>query len=261
MAPTTNAVTNALDLLDLLGRSGEGLRLKDIAAQLELPESSTHRLLASLLSRGFVEQQEDHGVYRLGWKIVVLANALGRDARLVQLMRPYLERLAQELKQTINLAVLSNDQVMYLDCQTPRHSLALYVAPGLTLPAHATSLGKAMLAFHPPSEQAALLDRLRLEPITASTLTSKDSLLTALADIRRRGFAYDRGELRQDVSCVAAPILDHRGHVLAAISVTAPTTSLPADWEASFPAAVTAVAREASGKLFGATSDTASLTD
>lgn len=256
MAPTTNAVTNALDLLDLLGRAEEGLRLKDIATRLELPESTTHRLLASLLSRGYVEQQADYGVYRLGWKIVVLANALGRDTRLVQMIRPYLERLAQELGQTVNLAVLSNDQVMYLDCQTPRHSLALYVAPGLTLPAHATSLGKTMLAFHPPEEQQTLIDRLTLEPITPQTLTSKEELLTALTEIRQRGFAYDRGELRQDVSCVAAPILDREGRVLAAISVTAPSSSLPADWEESFPAAVTAVAREASAKLFGASSAT-----
>jgi DNA-binding IclR family transcriptional regulator len=253
MTGTNNAVTNALDVLDLLGRAEQGLRLKDIATQLELPESTTHRLLASLMSRGYVEQRAEHGTYLLGWKVVVLANALGRDARLVQMMRPYLERLVHELGHTINLAVISNEQVMYLDCQTPKRSLALYVAPGLTLPVHATSLGKTMLAYQSAPERDRLLARLTLAPLTPNTITSRDALIDALDSIRRNGFALDRGELRPDVSCVAAPLLDSEGIALAAISVTAPNSNLPANWDTTFPPVMVALAREASSELFGAT--------
>ncbi|MGH2559340.1 MAG: IclR family transcriptional regulator [Thermomicrobiales bacterium] len=252
MAGVNLSVTKALDVLDLLGQSERGLRLKDIAIQLDLPESTTHRLLASLAGRGYVQQRDDHGVYILGWKIVVLAGSLGSDARLVQTMRPFLDRLVRQLGQTINLAVLSNDQVMYLDCQTPNHSLALYVAPGLTLPVHATSLGKVLLAHLPLDERETFLNRLTLAPLTPKTIATPSALRAALEAVRHDGHAVDLGELRPDVSCVAAPVLDGSGRARAAVSMTAPTAELPADWQETFPPVLVEVTREASKKFFGA---------
>lgn len=252
MAGTNLSVTKALDVLDLLGRSGHGLRLKDIAAELGLPESTTHRLLASLAARGYVQQREDNGSYMLGWKIVVLADSLGSDARLIQTMRPLLDRLVRQLGQTVNLAVRSGNQVMYLDCQTPSGHLALFVPAGLTLPVHATSLGKALLAHIPDDELEAILAGLTLEPLTPHTITSKERLIEALADVRRRGYAVDHGEVRADVNCLAAPVLDGNGRAVAAISMTARGVDLPVDWEQTFPPLVMAVAREASETFFGA---------
>lgn len=251
MPPTTNAVTNALDLLDLLGNAEAGMRLKDIALQLDLPESTTHRLLASLESRAYVEQRAD-GTYLLGWKIVVLANALGDDARLVQLVRPWLGGLSRRLGHTVNLAVISNDKVMYLDCQTPPHAIAISVPPGWTLPIHATSLGKSMLAFTPDDERDALLDRISFEPMTAKTITGRAEFLSALDQIRTDLAALDRGEMRLDVSCAAAPLIDSHGRARAAISVTGPTANLPIDWEQTFTDALRETAAEISTALFGA---------
>lgn len=253
MTGVNQSVTNALDVLDLLGGAQQGLRLKDIAARLDLPESTTHRLLASLSARGFVEQRADSGIYVLGWKFVVLANALGTDARLAQMIHPYLDRLVHELGQTANLAVISNGMVMYLDSQSPRQALAVHAAPGLTLPIHSTSLGKVMLAFMPAGERESLLDRLTLNAVTPQTITSRAVLTDALDSIRTDGFALDRGEMRPDVSCVAAPLRDASGRARAAISVSAPTANLPADWAEHFPAVISAIANEASEMLFGAT--------
>jgi IclR family transcriptional regulator, KDG regulon repressor len=245
-------VTKALDVLDLLGQAEQGLRLKDIALRLGLPESTTHRLLTSLAARGYVQQREDHGLYQLGWKIVVLADALGSGARLVETMRPYLQRLVRDVGQTINLAVLSNDQVMYLDCQTPINSLSLYVAPGLTLPAHATSLGKVLLAHLPPAELDAALARLPFTPLTPNTISTPAAFREALTDVRQQGYALDLGELRPDVNCLAVPILDATGRARAAVSMTAPSAELPADWQVSFPPRLMTVAAEASARSFGA---------
>lgn len=253
VAGTNLSVTKALDVLDLLGQAvaEQGLQLKEIAERLSLPESTTHRLLASLAARGYVQQRSDYGTYLLGWKIVVLSDSLGRDARIVQNMRPLIERLVRQLGQTVNLAVRSNDQVMYLDCQTPGGFLALTVPAGLTFPIHATSLGKTMLAYLPPGELDTVLVRLPLEPLTPRTITNLDDLKTALQEVRERGYAVDHGELRADVSCLAAPLLDGSGRAVAAISMTARTVDLPTDWEQTFPPLITAVAREASTTLFG----------
>ena len=252
MAGTNNAVTKALEMLDLLGGADQGLRLKAIAQQLGLPESTAHRLLASLVESGFVEQRDEHGEYSLGWKIVVLANAMGRDSRLVQMVRPYLEELVRQLGHTANLAVLSNLEAMYLDCQTPRRSMALYVASGLTLPVYATSLGKSMLTFQDEDVRDTLIDRLTFTPLTPNTVRSRSELMAALEEIRRHGYAIDRGELRPDVCCVAAPLLDSRQRAIAAISVTAPEADLPSDWDTTYPLIVAATARAASEQLFGA---------
>jgi DNA-binding IclR family transcriptional regulator len=252
MAGTNLSVTKALDVLDLLGQAENGLRLKDIADQLAMPESTTHRLLASLAGRGYVQQRDGHGVYVLGWKIVVLAGSLGSDARLVQTMRPYLDRLVRQLGQTINLAVLSGVAVMYLDCQTPNQSLALYVAPGLTLPAHATSLGKAILAFRPPADRNAVLGQLTFAARTPNTITSPDAFRAALDEVRQRGYALDLGELRPDVSCLAAPVVDASGHAIAAVSMTAPSADLPSDWQIAYPPRLMEAVQEASERVFGA---------
>ena len=250
MAGTNLTVTKALDLLDLLGRAEQPIRLMDLAARLDLPESTTHRLLASLAERGYVQRRADTGSYGLGWKIVVLARSLASDARLVQDMRLYLVRLVQKLGQTVNLAVLSNEEVMYLDCQTPERTLALYTAPGFTFPAYATSLGKVLLAHLPEAERSDILDRISLSPLTPNTITDRVAFQAALDNVRHQGFAIDHGELRADVSCLAAPIIDDKGHARAAISMTAPSAELPVGWESTFTPILTETAKEASLTLF-----------
>lgn len=252
MAGINLSVAKALDVLDLLGQAERGLRLKDIASHLELPESTTHRLLASLAARDFVQQQEDHGTYTLGWKIAILARSLGSEARLAQGMRPYLEELTRRFHQTINLGVLSNDRVVYLDCQIPSQSMALYTAPGATIPVHASAMGKVLLAHLPAADLAAYLDRLTFAPITPHTLTSREAILAVLPEIRERGYALDLGEFKAEVSCLAAPVLNDRGRAVAAVSMTAPVADLPADWQTVYPPQLLTVTGEASTALFGA---------
>lgn len=250
MSELNSAVLKALEVLDLLGQAPSGLRLKEIAFRLEQPESTTHRLLASLAAKGYVQQRDPAGPYTLGWKIVTLARALQAELRLAQSLRPYLERLVRQLQHTVNLAVLNNLRVMYLDCLVPNNAISLYTPPGVAVPAHATSLGKCLLAFLPEHERALVLDQLPLEPITPNTITSRDRLEAALAEIRRRGYALDHGEFVADVNCVAAPVLDASGHAVAAISVTARVAGLPERWEEEAAAALSAVARAAAQQLF-----------
>ncbi len=247
-----NAVLKALDILDLLGRAPEQLRLMDIALQLDLPESTTHRLLASMAEKGYVQQREHNGPYSLGWKIVTLARSLGTESRLVQEVRPYLEQLLREVKQTVNLGVLNELQVAYLDCLTPNHAVALYTPPGLLVPSYATSLGKALLAHLPPPELEAMLSRLRLEPLTPRSITSRSALEAALDEVRRQGYAVDRGEFHRDVLCVAAPILEPGGRAIASVSVTARAADVAANWEEQTAPLVVKAAQEAARYLFGA---------
>jgi DNA-binding IclR family transcriptional regulator len=223
----------------------------DIALELDLPESTTHRLLASMAEKGYVQQRERNGPYVLGWKIVTLARSLGTEQRLVQDLQPYLEQVLREVKQTVNLGVLNDLQVVYLDCLTPNNAVALYTPPGVLVPAYATSLGKALLAFLPEHDLEALLPRLRMEPLTPRTIMSQSRLKAVLEEVRQQGYAVDHGEFHRDVSCVAAPILEPGGRAVAAISVTARATEVETNWEEQTAAPVLRAAREAARTLFG----------
>src|SRR3981081_4285463 len=194
MAELNNGTLKTLDVLDLLGQARGPLHLRDIALRLEQPESTIHRLLASLAVRGYVRQVESNGPYVLGWKIAVLARALNADLRLIEELQPHLEQLVRRVRQPVNLGVLSNTRVMYLECIPPSNSISLYVPPGLLVPAHATALGKSLLAHLPLAELHAILGDLQLDPLTPHTITSVVDLEAALEVVRQRGFAVDEGE-------------------------------------------------------------------
>jgi len=244
MATGNHAVLKALDILDLLAQTKAPLPLKEIARRLEQPESSAHRLLASLTAKGYVQQRDPNGPYSLGWKVVLLARALQPELRLTQELRPCLEDLVRQLKHTVNLGVLNGARVLYLDCLVPDQSMSLYTPPGLSVPAHATALGKCLLAHLPAGEREAAVERLDLAPSTPTTITDRAELLRALEEIRERGYAVDASEFVRGVTCVAVPVKDLSGRAVAAISTTARSVELLEGWAEDTAARMIAAVRD-----------------
>jgi IclR family transcriptional regulator, acetate operon repressor len=247
MEGTNTAVLRALAILDYLSTSQEGLRLKDVASVLRLPESTAHRLLNSLATRGYVQQSPRDQRYRIGWKAVTLARAVDREVRLVENIHPYLEQLAKKTGFTANLAVLQQDQVLYLDCVVPPQSIiALYTTPGSFVPAHATSLGKVLLAGLAPDALESALTHLSFAPFTSSTVVDASEFRASLATIQTQGYAVDHGEYVPDVNCAAAPVTYASGEVVAAISVTARAAEFPVEQESKTVSVLLEAVREAS---------------
>jgi len=247
MEGTSSAVLKALTVLDYLGAGPESQRLKDLAKALDLPESTTHRLLNSLAARGYVQQNPRDQTYRLGWKIVALARTVNQEVHLVETIHPHLEQLAEKTTYTANLAVLQQDTVMYLDSVVPSQArIALYTTPGSSFPVHATALGRVLLAGLPADEADLMLPRLTLDAHTPSTITDIDRLRSNLCDVRSRGYAVDRGEFVPDVQCAAAPITDAGGDVIAAISVSARAVEFPPEREQEVISILIATAEAAS---------------
>lgn len=231
MSGVSRTLIRALEILDLLAQNRQELSLAMIAASLDLPESTTHRLLSTLLTKGYVQQRGPNGPYSLGWRIALLARAVRPEIRIVDDLRPYLEELVRTLRHTVNLGALSGIRVIYLACVVPEHSMSLYTPPGLEVPAHATALGKCLLAYRPEEERKSLLSAMDLAPITPHTITSHSDLEQELRAIVDRGYARDRGELVAEVSCVAVPVLDANGRAVTAISVTAHSADLATNWD------------------------------
>ncbi|HWK26993.1 MAG TPA: IclR family transcriptional regulator [Solirubrobacter sp.] len=220
--PRVQSLDRALDLLEALADAGE-LGVSEIAARTGLVPSTAHRLLGTLVARGYASQNPATGRYRLGYKLLELTGGVqDRLARLTAAAKPHLEAIQARTGETTNLVVLEGRDVVYIESVSGTRSVRLHTEVGRSIPAHTSGAGKALLAWRDPVDVAALLDGAPLAPSTPHTLTTLDALQGDLAKIRKRGYATDDEEHELGVTCVATPILDDAGVPLAAISVSGP---------------------------------------
>jgi DNA-binding IclR family transcriptional regulator len=211
------SIARAAAILRALERAPEGLGLGPLAAAVELPKSTVHRLVGALAEEELVDQGED-GRVRLGGGLARLA-AAGREA-LADRLRPVLVELRRELDETVDLAVLDGAGARFVDQVPAPHRLRAASAVGEVFPLHCTANGKALLAALPEERVAALLPE-RLPRLTPRTIASREDLLEQLRAVRRDGFAVDREEHTEGICAVGAAVLDAAGPV-AAISVPVP---------------------------------------
>jgi IclR family acetate operon transcriptional repressor len=247
--PPVQAVARAFALLEALAVRDEA-GLVELARDVTLHPSTTHRLLASLIDCGYATQSPTSGRYHLGRKVLELASgSKARDARLRAAARPHLEAIRAAVDESANLVVLDGLSAMYLDQVESRRAVRLFTEPGRRVPAHTSGAGKAMLAF----QDDALLDRLfasePLEPLTPHTITAAATLRDELDGVRRRGYALDNEEHEEGVSCLGAPIFDETATACAAVSVSAPSTRLHRFGLAELGGLIAGHAREISREL------------
>jgi DNA-binding IclR family transcriptional regulator len=224
---SVQSLERAFDLLEALAAGGS-LGVTELAGRTGLVPSTAHRLLQTLVGRGYVSQSPETGRYLLGYKVVEIASGIEhRLERLRIVARPHLEGIQRATGETVNLVVLQSDRVVYIDQVEGSRNVRMFTAEGTTVPAHTTGSGKAILALGPPETVTALYgDRGALERLTAHTLVTLEALEDDFKRIRRRGYALDNEEHEDGVGCVAAPVFDHTGRPCAAISVSGPTTRI-----------------------------------
>lgn len=218
--PDVKSARRVVDLLDLLSRSAEPLRLRDISAGLDMPSSSTSALLKTLASTGIIARDQ-HGGYRLGLRLLTFANSVLRSFDIREIARPVMTEAAIRTRSTCNLAILDGDDVVYLEkVQDPHSLIQLVTHVGARLPAHATALGKVLVAEFAPDAQNAWLHTHDFRRMTKNTATSAEEFLSGVDAYRRAGYAVDDEESHPGVMCFAAPVADHTGHVVAALSLS-----------------------------------------
>lgn len=225
------SVDRALTVLEILATRGP-TGVTDVATELGVHKSTVSRLLAVLESRGFVEQLTDRGKYRLGYGVARLAGALTMQRDLGTESRSVCESLAGEVRETVNLAVLDDAgrDVNITEVRGPA-ALSSHNWVGQSTHPHATSSGKVMLAWAPDVDLPALLGE-ELPRFTDRTITGYAELEQELATVRARGWATTVEEYEPGLNALAAPVRDHRGQVVAALSVSGPSFRLT---EATFP--------------------------
>src|SRR6476469_1548171 len=245
-AVQVQSVDRALAILDLLARRGEA-GVTEIAAELDVHKSTAFRLVGALENRQLVEQVSDRGQYRLGFGIIRLAGATTASLDLSREGQPVCERLAEELDETVNVAILDTGAATNITQSYGSAAVTTRNWIGQRTPLHATSSGKVLLAW---AEGKILEDALdTLERFTPNTITSRSKLLAELKRTRERGWAATNEELEIGLNAVAAPIRGAEGTVVAAVSVSGPAYRLTADSFESVTKKLRAGAEEISSRI------------
>jgi DNA-binding IclR family transcriptional regulator len=224
-APGVQSVDRALTILDILARLGEA-GVTEIAGELGVHKSTAFRLVATLEAHGMVEQNEGRGKYRLGVGVLRLAGATTARLDVVQEARSICRKLAADSGETVNIAVLSDRSVLYVDQVAGQSALQAHNWVGQHIPLHATSNGKVLLSGLSSDEVDARLPR--LPSYTPDTVTTRAKLRRDLALVRDQGYAVAVDELEIGLAAVAAPVRGASGEVVAALSITGPTVRMTA---------------------------------
>lgn len=237
------SLDKVLDVLEALGQQ-ERMSLSDIIAATDLPKTTVFRTLMALSARGYVETGPDRTGFQLGIRLLTLCNTLLRRLDVRTIAMPRMRELETQFGDTVNLAVLRNDQVVYVEVLPGHYTVRMVESSGAIGPWYSTSLGKALVAFLPVPEREDLLQRTPLTAHTPNTIIDPDLLREELIGIRQRGYSTDREETELGAVAVGAPILNADGDPVAALSVCGISVRWAADAFAHVGQAVALSARQ-----------------
>jgi IclR family transcriptional regulator, KDG regulon repressor len=212
-------------ILDMVGRSPQGMSIKDLSIGLELPKGTIHRLLSSLSYFGYIRQNTETKNYFLGLKLMELGVLLGDQLDLRKVAEPILGDLAETTGETAHMVILDMGKVVYIEKTEPRQtagSLKMVSRVGSRNPLHCCGVGKVLLAQFSEEELNNLIREKGLPQRTANTVIDPKLLREHLKIVKRQGFAIDDEENELGIRCVAAPVFDGKGRPVAAISVSGP---------------------------------------
>ena len=244
-----HVIDRAAQILDCFGFDHQELSVSEIGAKARLHRSTAHRILMALEYNDLIQQNTENGKYRLGIKLFRLGHQAVSHLNLREICRPFLTRIMDETKETVHLAVLDEDQVLYLDKVEGPHALRMPSRVGRRIPTYCTSLGKAMLSCLDDQEVKNIFRDQVLRPCTANTIKTLNQLLADLRMIRKRGYSIDNEEIEIGLRCVGAPIRDYTGAMVGAISVAAPSARLSGQKIHTIGKLVVTTAEEISIKL------------
>jgi len=224
-ANLSQTVLKALDILECIAFAEQPLSAAEVAKLCNLSRPTAYRLIRTLTTRGYLTQDDDTH-YRLGTQVLSLSQNVLDSLDLPELAQPYLRHLSDTTNETSYLSILDDDEILYIGKAESSQSVRTYSKIGSRNVLHCTAMGKTILAFLPESDRAELIERLELTVKTGNTITDRATLAEELTTIREQKFAIDNEESEEGVRCVGAPILDHSGRILAAISVSGPAYRL-----------------------------------
>jgi len=245
------SIDKVLDLLEFLSINEQEIGVAEISKKINMGLSTVHRILTTLKSRGYINQNEQTAKYRLGIKLFELGCAVQNTKHLIEIAKPYLQELSGITKEIVNLAILEGREVIYLSKIESTEILTVNIKSGTRVLAHCTALGKVLLAFIPDREFDSLYkSEKQLPSLTQNSITSLKELKKQLKKIREQGYTIDKEEYKIGVNCFAVPIINKEGRAIAAISITGPASRFTVDEMEKVKDRLINISKEISNSLY-----------
>ncbi len=206
----------------------DGLSLTELSHVLGMHRTTLLRILTTLQARGFISRDRTTDRYQIGIRMLALSSALLCRLDIRQIARPALKALSADTQELVHLVVLDGGAVVTIERLEGTHTLSLRTELGERRPAYCTASGKVFLAYLPPAEAEAILVQ-GMPAVTMRTITTREAMDQQLAEVMRRGYAWDDEERVEGVRCVAAPVFGHEGDVIAAVSLACPSLRTPSE--------------------------------
>lgn len=223
-----NQLDRALDILELLARTGTPVGLSEVATAVGGPKATVHRLLATLQRRGYVIQETHGSLYSAGVRCFELGSLWAQNLDLRAIAAPHLRRLNDETGETIHLAIYDHGDVVYVDKLESQQPVVAKSHVGRRSPATCVATGRVLLALQPATEIKSVLDK-PIPAYTPQTVTDPAKLAALLTDVRRVGYGVNHESYRTGVGGIAAPVRDHTGAAVASVGICLPEQRFGAD--------------------------------
>jgi DNA-binding IclR family transcriptional regulator len=249
MTSSVQSVERAFRLLEILGQADNFITISELAEKSGLSLGTTHRLLETLISLNYVERDPTSRRYTLGLQVLHLRGAVIGHMNLSMQAMPVMKALMHRVNETVHLALLNDGEIVYIDRIEGLHTQGMYTRIGKRAPAHCTALGKIMMAHLPDAEWRQIVKERGLPRFTVNTFTTVDALSAELKKSRERGYALDNEEVEIGVRCIAAPLWDYTGQVVAALSISGPISRMRPSRDSELSQAACWASRLISAKL------------
>ncbi len=221
------AVQRAIDILNLFDDHSPELGTTEIALALGLHKSTASSLVGTLAANGYLDQNPTTKKYLLGLRLLERSSVLLGQMDIRRVARPFLDKLHDWRGESVNMGIRDGNEVVYIEQLPSIHAMAMREEIGKRAPLHSTALGKALIAWLPPVELQRIVRQCELSPLTPRTITTVEQFLTELEQTRERGYGLDDEEHQPGGRCIGAPVFDHMGQPVAAISVSTPLPRIP----------------------------------
>lgn len=229
MIDVVQSVDRSLTILELLSNYNEGLGVTEISGMVNLHKSTVHRLLGTLIYKGFVIQDSSTNKYKLSLKLYELGSKRIENADILKSSRPYTEKLMNTVNEVVHLVIRDENDIVYIDKVEADNTIRMASTIGRRSPLYCTSVGKAMLAYLSDEEIIAVWNNSKIEKKTKYTITDLEVFKRELKEVKEKGYAVDNEENELGVRCIGAPVFNHNGYIEGAISVSGPTIRVTRD--------------------------------
>lgn len=217
---TVQTLDRTFDIIELLATSPNGMGVTEIGRKLGLHKSTVYRLIKALVQRGYLEKDQSTGAYRIGLKFVEISSLHIQQIELKTEAIPFMRHLSELTGQVTHLAIMDETEVVYIEKIDVIQSLRMYSQIGKRIPVYCSALGKVLLSGQNSDYQKRIMKKIKYTQHTKNTIREESQFINELEKTKQRGWAVDNEEHELGIRCIAAPIKDFTGKVIAALSIT-----------------------------------------